>query len=93
MTKIRSKNTTTFGLINRHMHTSEQGEATANLFDAMIEIIEKPIDGERRKVLRIRWMHGIEAPDKEFTLAGFDANSVGGVLEGLFSKPQNRWQN
>ncbi len=68
--KFRAKNITTLVLLNPLMHSSEEVQAIVDLFDGNIELIEKQVEGRSRKVLIIKWMHGIETVEKEFLLEG-----------------------
>jgi len=68
--KFRAKNITTLVLLNPLMHSSEEVQAIVDLFDGNIELIEKQVEGRSRKVLIIKWMHGIEIAEKEFPLEG-----------------------
>jgi TolB-like protein/Flp pilus assembly protein TadD len=68
--KFRAKNITTLVLLNPLMHSSEEVQAIVDLFDGNIELIEKQVEGRLRKVLVIKWMHGIETAETEFPLEG-----------------------
>jgi TolB-like protein len=69
--KFRAKNITTLVLLNPLMHSSEEVQAIVDLFNGNIELIEKPqVEGQLRKALVIKWMHGIEIAEKEFPLEG-----------------------
>lgn len=70
LTKLRSQNVTTLAVINSHMHPREEVEAVVDLFDGNLEIVEAVVEGQSTKLLRIRWMHGIEVADRELPLAG-----------------------
>jgi len=66
--KLRSKGTTTLAILNPYMHASEEVQAVVDLFDGNIDIIEKDVDSTLTKLLRVKWMHGIEVGEKEFPL-------------------------
>ena len=68
--RLRSKGITTLAVLNPYMHSSEDVQAVVDLFDGNVEIFEKETEGETRKHLRIKWMHGIETAEKEFLLEG-----------------------
>jgi KaiC/GvpD/RAD55 family RecA-like ATPase len=68
--KFRARNITTLVFLNPFMHSGEEVQAIVDLFDGNIEIFEKESEGETRKYLRIKWMHGIETAEKEFLLEG-----------------------
>ncbi len=66
--RFRSKNITTLAVLNPYMHSGEEVQAVVDLFDGNLELFEKDIEGTLGKFLRIKWMHGIEAAEKEFPL-------------------------
>jgi len=68
--KFRAKNITTLVLLNPLMHSSEEVQAIVDLFNGNIELIEKQVEGQLRKSLVIKWMHGIETTEKEVLLEG-----------------------
>ncbi|MGP8069672.1 MAG: hypothetical protein ACLP5V_07250 [Candidatus Bathyarchaeia archaeon] len=69
--KFRVKSITTLVLLNPLMHSSEEVQAIVDLFNGNIELIEKPqVEGQVRKAIVIKWMHGIEIAEKEFPLEG-----------------------
>src|SRR5208282_1629943 len=68
--KFRAKNITTLVLLNPLMHSSEEVQAIVDLFNGNIELIEKQVEGQLRKALVIKWMHGIETTEKEVLLEG-----------------------
>ena len=68
--KFRAKNITTLVVLNPYMHSSEEVQAIVDLFNGNIELIEKQVEGQLRKALVIKWMHGIETAEKEFPLEG-----------------------
>ncbi len=76
--KFRAKNITALVVLNPYMHSSEEVQAIVDLFNGNIELIEKQVEGQVRKALIIKWMHGIETAEKEFP------------LEGLAPEPQIR---
>jgi len=68
--KFRAKNITTLVDLNPFMHSSEEVQAIVDLFNGNIELIERQVEGQLRKALIIKWMHGIETAEKEFLLDG-----------------------
>ena len=68
--KFRAKEITALVVLNPFMHSSEEVQAIVDLFNGNIELIEKQVEGQLRKVLVIKWMHGIEIAEKEFPLEG-----------------------
>jgi len=66
--KLRSKGITTVAILNPYMHASEEVQAILDLFDGNLEIIEKDVEGQLQKLLRVKWMHGIEVAEKELPL-------------------------
>jgi predicted ATPase len=66
--RLRSKNITTLAVFNPYMHPSEDVQAVVDLFDGNLEIVEEKVGGTLRKILRVRWMHGVEVAEKEFPL-------------------------
>jgi predicted ATPase len=66
--KLRSKSITTLAVLNPYMHTTEETHALVDLFDGNVEVIEKDVDGQLQKFLRIRWINNIEPSEKEFPL-------------------------
>jgi TolB-like protein/Tfp pilus assembly protein PilF len=68
--RLRSRGITTLAILNPYMHSPEETQAVADLFDGNVEMFEKESEGGTRKYLRIKWMHGIETAEKEFPLEG-----------------------
>ena len=68
--KFRAKDITALVVLNPFMHSSEDVQAIVDLFNGNIELIEKQVEGQLRKSLVIKWMHGIETEEKEFPLEG-----------------------
>jgi TolB-like protein/Tfp pilus assembly protein PilF len=69
--KFRAKEITALVVLNPFMHSSEEVQAIVDLFNGNIELIEKPqVEGQVRKAVVIKWMHGIEIAEKEFPLEG-----------------------
>ena len=69
--RLRAKNITTLVLLNPYMHSGEEVQAIVDLFNGNMELIEKPqVEGQLRKAVVIKWMHGIETAEKEFPLEG-----------------------
>jgi predicted ATPase len=62
--RLRSKNITVLAVVNPHMHSEEEVQAVVGLFEGNIELVE----GEKDKLLRVNWMHGIEVAEKEVSL-------------------------
>ncbi len=62
--RLRSKTTTTLAVLNPYMHSGEDVQAVVGLFDGNLEIVEE----KGQKSLRIKWMHGVEAVEKELSL-------------------------
>jgi TolB-like protein/Flp pilus assembly protein TadD len=71
--KFRARDITTLVLLNPFMHSGEEVQAIVDLFDGNFEMFEKESEGGTRKYLRIKWMHGIETAEKEFSLEGLAA--------------------
>jgi KaiC/GvpD/RAD55 family RecA-like ATPase len=70
LAKLRSRGITTLALINPNMHSREDVEAVVGLFDGNLEIAESDVGGVARRVLRVKWMHGVDVAEKEFPLEG-----------------------
>jgi TolB-like protein/Flp pilus assembly protein TadD len=68
--KFRAKQITALVVLNPFMHSSEEVQAIVDLFNGNIEFTEKLVDGQLRKTLVIKWMHGIETTEKEVLLEG-----------------------
>ncbi len=68
LSRLRSHEVTILALVNPYMHPREEVEAVLDLFDGGLEVVETDIGGARRKLLRVRWMHGIEISETEFPL-------------------------
>ncbi len=66
--KLRSKSITSLSVLNPYMHPREEVQAVVDLFDGNLEIVEKDVEGQLQKFLRIRWIHGVEAAEKELPL-------------------------
>jgi predicted ATPase len=93
--KFRAKNITTLVVLNPFMHSSEEVQAIVDLFNGNIELIEKQVEGQLRKSLVIKWMHGIEVAEKEVSLSELHS-SVSSIPEegvhlptSVFTEP--RW--
>ena len=71
--RLRSKGITTLAVLNPYMHSAEDVQALVDLFDGNVEILEKETEAGTSKYLRIKWMHGIETPAKEFPLEGLSS--------------------
>jgi hypothetical protein len=92
--KFRAKNITTLVVLNPFMHAPEEVQAIVDLFNGNIELIEKQVEGQVRKTLVIKWMHGIETTEKEFQLIDLTTepqtqSSQVAVPVGAFKEP--RW--
>ncbi len=66
--RLRAKGITTFAVLNPYIHAAEEAQAVIDLFDGNLEIIEKQTEEGLKKLIRIKWMHGIEAVENEFLL-------------------------
>ena len=66
--RLRSREITILAVINPLMHPAEDVQAVIDLFDGNLEIFEDEFEGTLRKLLRIKWMHGIDVSEKEFQL-------------------------
>ena len=66
--KFKAKEITALVVLNPFMHAPEEVQAIVDLFNGNIELIEKQVEGQLRKTLIIKWMHGIETAEKEFPL-------------------------
>ncbi len=66
--RLRSGGITTLTTINPYMHANQEVQAVVDLFDGSLEIIEEKLEGKLRKLLRIKWMHGVEIAQKELSL-------------------------
>jgi len=71
--KFRARDITTLVLLNPFMHSSEEVQAIVDLFNGNIELTEKQVEGQVRKALAIKWMHGVEVAEKEFPLVDLTA--------------------
>jgi len=92
--KLRSKSITTLAIINPYMHASEEVQAIVDLFDGNLEIIEKEVEGQRQKLLGIRWMHGVAGAGKELPLLDLaqerpEAGQPPAIVAVSFKRP--RW--
>ncbi len=76
--RLRVKGITTFAVLNPYMHAAEEAQAVTDLFDGNLEIIEKQTEEGLKKLIRIKWMHGIETIENEF------------LLMNLISEPQTQ---
>lgn len=70
LAKLRARDITTLAVLNPSMHPAEEVEAVVDIFDGDLEISERVVQGERQKILGIRWMHGTEITEKEIPLVG-----------------------
>ena len=68
--RLRARGITTLTILNPYMHSPEETQALADLFDGDMEVLEKSVEGKPRKLLQIKWMHGIEVGEKELPLSG-----------------------
>jgi TolB-like protein/Tfp pilus assembly protein PilF len=68
--KFKAKEITALVVLNPFMHAPEEVQAIVDLFNGNIELIEKQVEGQLRKSLVIKWMHGIETTEKEVLLEG-----------------------
>lgn len=66
LSRLKRKGITTLALLNPSMHSQADVSAVADLFDGNIEIIEKEMNGQPKKLLRVKWMHGITVTEKEW---------------------------
>ena len=66
--RLRSRGITTLAILNPYMHSDEEVHAVLDLFDGNLELLEQSDEGALRKLLRIKWMHGVEVVEKEFIL-------------------------
>ena len=66
--RLRAKGITTLAVVNPHMHATEEVQAVVGVFDGSLEIIEEELEGKLTKLLRIKWMHGVEIAQKELSL-------------------------
>src|SRR5271157_3269048 len=78
LARLRSRGITTLAVINPYMHAKEDVEAIVELFDGNLELLEQNVEGSLRKVLRVKWMHGVDITAKEFQ------------LDDLTAKPQTQ---
>ena len=68
LTKFKSKNITTLWTLDPGMHPEEAESTAISLFDGHLTLEEKMIDGQRKKVLRIRRLYGMKYLEKELIL-------------------------
>ncbi len=68
LSRLKSKGITTLTVLNPSMHTQTEIGSVADLFDGSLEIIEKEVDGTRRKYLCVNWMHRVTLKEREFQL-------------------------
>jgi TolB-like protein/Tfp pilus assembly protein PilF len=68
--RLRARGITTLAVLNPYMHSLEETQAVADLFDGDMEVLEKNVEGKPRNFLQIKWMHGIEVGEKELPLTG-----------------------
>ncbi len=68
LSRLGSRQVTVLATINPYMHAREEVEAVLDLFDGGLEVVETDLGGASRKLLRVRWMHGIELSPTEFQL-------------------------
>jgi tetratricopeptide (TPR) repeat protein len=92
--KLRSKGITTLALLNPYMHVGEEAQAVVDLFDGNLEIVEKGVEGQLRKFLRIKWTHGLEVAENELPLLDltsqmFEPSKQPAVAVTHFQEP--RW--
>jgi uncharacterized protein YcbX len=66
--RLRSRGVTTLATTNPYMHSSEEVQAVVDLFDGGLEIIERETENEPTRVLRIKWMHGIQTAQADMPL-------------------------
>ena len=66
--KLRSKGITTLAVLNPYMHPNEEVQAVVDLFDGNLELVEKDIEGQLQKFLRIKWVHGLDVAENELSL-------------------------
>lgn len=66
--KLRAQGVTTLAVMNPFMHAREEVEGILDLFDGAIEIVEVANENERQKILRVKWMHGVDVAQKEVPL-------------------------
>jgi tetratricopeptide (TPR) repeat protein/KaiC/GvpD/RAD55 family RecA-like ATPase len=83
LAKLRARDVTTLAVLNPSMHPTEEVEAVVDIFDGDLEISERVVQGERQKVLGIRWMHGTEITEKEIPLAGLVSEPLSGSLPSI----------
>ena len=81
--RLRSKGITTLTVLNPYMHASEEVQAVVDLFDGNLEIIEKDVEGQLQKFLRIKWMHGVEAVAKELPLLDLVAERLEAIQQSV----------
>jgi tetratricopeptide (TPR) repeat protein/KaiC/GvpD/RAD55 family RecA-like ATPase/energy-coupling factor transporter ATP-binding protein EcfA2 len=79
--RLRSRGITALAILNPYMHASEETQAVVDLFDGNIEIFEKEAEGELGKLLRIKWVHGVEVSQRELPLEGLVAERTGPELQ------------
>jgi predicted ATPase len=66
--KLRSKGITTLAVLNPYMHPNEEVQAVVDLFDGNLDIVEKEVEGQLQKFLRIKWIQGLEVAENELPL-------------------------
>jgi tetratricopeptide (TPR) repeat protein len=69
LSKLRPRGATTLAVINPAMHQREEVEAVIDIFDGAMEIPISRDDTSPEKILRMRWMHGINVSSREISLS------------------------
>jgi tetratricopeptide (TPR) repeat protein len=92
--RLRSRGITTLAVLNPYMHSPEEVQAVVDLFDGNLEVVEREVEDQLRKVLRIRWVHGVEAVEDELPLLDLIPERLEPVKQGAaaashFKEP--RW--
>jgi predicted ATPase/KaiC/GvpD/RAD55 family RecA-like ATPase len=77
--KLRSRDITTLAVLNPYMHADEEVQALVDLFDGNLEMIERDVEGQLQKFLRIKWIHRVEAAGKELPLLDLTAEGFGNI--------------
>ncbi len=75
LNKFRGKGITTLGILNPEMHTQAESTAILDIFDGNLEIVES-IENEPTKIIRVKWMHGIEVLERDVPLSFAPASFV-----------------
>ena len=65
VSRLKSKAILTLALVNPSMHTQTEVSAVADLFDGMLEISERELNGQPTNFLFVKWMHGITVTETE----------------------------